>query len=29
VDGFFSALGIPVHATTDDAPWSSWLVVKP
>ncbi|HWD86292.1 MAG TPA: class I SAM-dependent methyltransferase [Solirubrobacteraceae bacterium] len=29
VDRFFSALGVPVHATADDAPWPSWLVVKP
>jgi hypothetical protein len=29
VDTFFSKLGVPVHATTDDAPWPSWLTVKP
>jgi hypothetical protein len=29
VDRFFNELGVPVHATTDDAPWPSWLVVKP
>jgi hypothetical protein len=29
VDGFFSALGLPVHGTTDDVPWPSWVVLKP
>jgi hypothetical protein len=29
VDGFFSPLVVPVHSTTDDAPWPSWLVLKP
>lgn len=29
VDAFFNKLGVHVHATTDDAPWPSWLAVKP
>ncbi len=29
VDGFFAGLGLPVHSTTDDAPYLSWIVVKP
>ena len=29
VDAFFADLDIDVHATTDDAPWPSWLVRKP
>ena len=29
VDAFFANLDIDVHATTDDAPWPSWLVRKP
>lgn len=28
VDAFFGELGLPVHATTDDAPWPSWLAIK-
>lgn len=29
VDAFFGGLGLPVHVTTDDAPWPSWLAIKP
>jgi hypothetical protein len=29
VDSFFAQIGVPVHATTDDAPWPSWIVAKP
>lgn len=29
VDEFFGPLGLGVQATTDDAPWSSWMVTKP
>lgn len=29
VDSFFAQLGQPVHSTTDDAPWPTWIVVKP
>ncbi|HEX5927100.1 MAG TPA: class I SAM-dependent methyltransferase, partial [Baekduia sp.] len=29
VDAFFDLLGLPVHATIDDVPWPSWIVVKP
>lgn len=29
VDEFFGALGLRVQATTDEAPWPSWMVIKP
>jgi FkbM family methyltransferase len=29
VDAFFGKLGFQVHVTTDDAPWPSWLAIKP
>lgn len=29
VDEFFGGLGLTVHATVDDEPWPSWMVVKP
>ena len=29
VDTFFGELGLSVHVTTDDAPWPSWLAIKP
>jgi Methyltransferase domain/galactosyl transferase GMA12/MNN10 family len=29
VDAFFSELGLRVHVTTDDAPWPSWIAIKP
>ncbi len=29
VDAFFGELGLPVHATSDDEPWPSWIVRKP
>ncbi len=29
VDAFFGQLGLSVHATTEDAPWPSWIVLKP
>jgi hypothetical protein len=28
VDGFFKSTGHPVHATTDDDPWPSWVVLR-
>ncbi|KAG2427390.1 hypothetical protein HYH02_014610 [Chlamydomonas schloesseri] len=29
VDDFFARLGLPVHVTYQDPPWSSWIVLKP
>lgn len=29
VDAFVSDPGLPVHVSTDDAPWPGWLVIKP
>jgi hypothetical protein len=29
VDAFFGTLGLPLHVTTDDVPWPSWIAIKP
>ncbi|PNW79477.1 hypothetical protein CHLRE_09g416700v5 [Chlamydomonas reinhardtii] len=29
VDDFFKRIGLPVHVTYQDAPWSTWVVLKP